>query len=79
MYDYSAEMNGMIVFMVALYLIGSENISHWIVFFVFEQSVSISLIACMIVIKWLFTDIYDYSAEMNGMIVFMVALFLVGF
>ena len=26
MYDYSAEMNGMIVFMVALFLIGYENI-----------------------------------------------------
>ena len=41
--------------------------------------VSISLIACMIVIKKLIIDMYDYSAEMNGMIVFMVALFLVGF
>ena len=26
MYDYSAEMNGMIVFMVALFLIGYKNI-----------------------------------------------------
>ena len=47
MYDYSAEMNGMIVFIVALFLVGYENI----VVFVFEQGVSISLIACMIVMK----------------------------
>ena len=50
MYDYSAEMNGMIVFMVALFLIGYENIFECFVF-VFEQNVSISLIACMIAIK----------------------------
>ena len=48
MYDYSAEMNGMIVFMVALFLIGYENIFELL--FIFEQLVSISLIACMIVI-----------------------------
>ena len=33
----------------------------------------------MIVIKQLFIDMYDYSAEMNGMIFFMVALFLIGY
>ena len=47
--------------------------------FVFEQAVSISLIACMIVMKQLFIDMYDYSAEMNEMIVLMVALYLVGY
>ena len=49
MYDYSAEMNEIIVFMVALFLIGYENIFECFVF-VFKQEVSISLIACMIVI-----------------------------
>ena len=43
-------MNEMIIFMVALFLIGYENIYLTIVF-AFEQTVSISLIACMIVIK----------------------------
>ena len=49
------------------------------VVFVFEQYVSISLIACMIVIKQPFIDTYHDSAEMNGMIVFMVALFFIGY
>ena len=33
MYDYSAEMNGMIVFMVALFLIGYENIFDYFVLY----------------------------------------------
>ena len=50
MYDYSAEMNGMIVFMFALFLVGYKNIFELFVF-AFEQTLSISLIAWMIVIK----------------------------
>ena len=33
----------------------------------------------MNVVKWLFIDKYDYSAEMIEMIVFMVAHFFIGF
>ena len=36
-----------------------------------QKYVSISFIACIIVITQLFIDTYDYSAEMNGMIVYM--------
>ena len=50
MYDYSAEMNGMIVFMVALFLVGYKNIFE-LLFLYLSSIVSISLIACMIVIK----------------------------
>ena len=48
MYDYSAEMNEMIVFIFAL-LIGYKNIFESLSLYL--SSISISLIACMIVIK----------------------------
>ena len=78
MYDYSAEMNEMIVFTITLFLLDYKNIFDCFGF-LFEQFVSILFTACMNVVKWLFIDKYDYSAEMIEMIVFMVALFLVGY